>query len=124
MATVYTEGRRNGEFILSEANFHRSRDNIVIASGSGIVQPGTVLGKLTAGGKYKPATATGTDGGQTGVALNVHYVDATSVDVPVAAITRDAEIKGYAVAYDATVNDDTKKGAKRDQLAAAGIITR
>lgn len=123
MATVY-EGRHAGEFLLSEANFHRSRDNIVIESGSGVVEAGTLLGKVTTTGKYKPATATGTDGGQTAAAICFRTVDATSADVAVAAITRDAEVKGPALVYGSSLNDDTKKGAARAQLAAAGIITR
>lgn len=121
---VLTEGPRPGEFIMSEANWHRSRDTIVIASGSGKVAPGTVLGKLTASGKYVPSPATGSDGSQTGVALPIHGVDATSADVRVAAITRDAEVNGKCLAYEATVNDDTKKNAKATQLAAVGIIVR
>lgn len=124
MATTYTEGRHTGEFLLSESNFHRSRDNIVIVSGAGVLAPGTVLGKITASGKYKPSTATGSDGAETASAVLFRAVDATSADVPVAAITRDAEIKAFALAYDATVNDDTKKLAKRTQIAAVGLISR
>jgi hypothetical protein len=37
--TKLTEGRHPGEFLLSEANFHRSRDNVVVASGSGVLEP-------------------------------------------------------------------------------------
>jgi hypothetical protein len=121
---VLTEGPRPGEFIMSEANWHRSRDNITIVAGSGKVAPGTVLGKITASGKYAPSPATGSDGSQTGAAINIHAVDATSVDVKVAAFTRDAEVNGKCLAYEATVNDDTKKAAKATHLAAAGIIVR
>lgn len=121
---TYTEGRHTGEFLLSEANFHRAKDNIVVASGSGILAPGTVLAKVTVGGKYVPAAATGSDGSQTAVAVLWSAVDATSADVPVAAVTRDAEVKGPALIYGSTVNDDTKKLAARTQLAAVGIITR
>lgn len=42
--TTVTEGRYPGEFLLSEANFHRSRDNAVIAV-SQTIKPGTVLAK-------------------------------------------------------------------------------
>jgi len=122
--TKFTEGRHPGEFILSEANFHRSRDNAVIVTGSGVVKAGTVLGKLTADGKYKPSTNTGSDGGQTAVAISLYEVDATSADAPVAIISRHAEVKGFALAYDSSVNDDTKKAAKVTQLAAVGIIVR
>lgn len=44
MSTV-TEGRYPGEFLLSEANFHRSRDNAVVAV-SQTIKPGTVLAKI------------------------------------------------------------------------------
>lgn len=42
--TTFTEGRHPGEFLLSEANFHRSRDNAVVAVSQAIL-PGTVLAK-------------------------------------------------------------------------------
>lgn len=121
---TYTEGRHPGEGLLSEANFHRSRDKITILSGSGVLVPGTVLGKITASGKYKPSTATGSDGGQTAAAILLYPVDATSADVDVAAITRDAEWNGNTLTYGATLDDDTKKAAARTQLAAVGIIAR
>lgn len=122
--TILTEGRHAAEGLLSEANFHRSRDNITVVSGAGKLAPGTVLAKITASGKYKPSTATGSDGGQTAVAVLLYPVDATSADVAVAAITRDAEWNVHNLAYDASVDDDTKKAAKHAQLAAVGIIVR
>lgn len=42
--TTISEGRHAGEFILSEANFHRSRENVTIAV-SQTIKPGAVLGK-------------------------------------------------------------------------------
>lgn len=42
--TTLTEGRHAGEFLLSEANFHRSRDNALIAVSQTIL-PGTVLAR-------------------------------------------------------------------------------
>jgi len=44
--TTLTEGRHPGEAILSEANFHRSRDSITIPAGTGVVPAGTVLGEV------------------------------------------------------------------------------
>lgn len=122
--TVLTEGAHPGAFIMSEAAWHRSRDTITIVAGSGVVKPGTVLGKVTASGKYAPSAATGSDGAQTGVAINIYGVDATSVDVKVAAFTRDAEVNGNCLFYAASVDDDAKKAAKASQLAAVGIIVR
>lgn len=209
--TVFTEGKHPGEFIMSEASRARSRDNIIIVSGSGVVKAGTVLGKvgvgaatasavtgtgnptisavtvtskakpgvyrleftaatkfdvidpdgfkiksgstgvaysddigftITAGGtpavagdyftvtvaagtgKYAPAQNTGTDGTDVGVAINIYEVDATSADVKVAAITRDAEVNVNNLEYHSSVDDSGKKAAKHANLATVGIIVR
>ena len=124
MSQVLAQSRPPLQFLMSEANFHRSRDTIVIVAGSGVVNPGTVLGKITASGKYAPSPATGADGSETGAALNLYQVDATSADAAVSAVTRDCEVNGKILYFAATVNDDTKKGAKAAQLRAAGIIVR
>lgn len=51
-----------------------------IASGSGVLKRGTVLGRITASQKYTIATAAANDGSQTPVALLVDDVDATAAD--------------------------------------------
>lgn len=125
--TKFTEGRHPGEFILSEANFHRSRGKVTIASGSGVVKGGTVIGKITSGGKFAPsphASTTGIEGAETGSAITIYDVDATSADVEVAVIDNDAEVKGFALTFDASVSDDAKKTTKIAQLRTAGIRVR
>lgn len=47
--TALTEGRHAGEGILSEGPGHYSRENVVIASGSGVIAPMTVLGQIAMG---------------------------------------------------------------------------
>ncbi len=125
--TKFTEGRHAGEGLLSEANFHRSRDKAVIASGSGVIEPGTILGKITTGGKYTPspnAEVEGIEGAQTGIAIALYGCDATSADQEIAIISRDAEWRIGALVYEASVDNDTKRATKRAQLAAVGIIAR
>lgn len=121
---VLTETRHAGEFVLSEGNGNISRDNITIVSGAGVIRAGTVLGKITASGKYTPSPATGADGSQNAVAINLYEVDATSADVAVSAIMRDAEVNSNILAYAASVDDNTKKAAKATQLASVNIIVR
>ena len=116
--------KADASFILSEAAGHRSRDNIIIASGAGVVPPGTVLGRVTIGGKYLPAIAAAVDGSGLGVAINIYGVDATTADVAVAAIVRDAEVNKHELGYDASVNDDPKKATQNASLVTAGIIPR
>jgi len=112
--TVLTEGRHAGEFIMSEANFHRSRDNIVISSGQGVLGPGTVLAK--SGAEYVVYAGSGA------AAILIGRIDTTDADTPGAAITRDAEVNGHCLDFggDCPVNET---GALAD-LAALGIIAR
>jgi Bacteriophage lambda head decoration protein D len=125
--TTFNEGRHTAEFILSEANGNRSRENVTIAGGTGgagKVAAGTVLGKLTATGEYVPSPAAGADGSQTAVAILIEAVDATAADVKAAVIARDAEVNGKLLSYEASVDTDPEKAAKAAQLAAVGIIVR
>ena len=128
--TVFTEGRDPGEFLLSEANGQRSRSSVTIASGSGVIAPGAVLGVYTSGanaGKYSLAPASAADpnvGNQTAVAVALYGCDATSADQQIAVIARDAEVNANILSYASSVNDGAKKAAKIAQLAAVGIIAR
>lgn len=61
---VLTEKPRTGEYLISEAEHHRSRDVETIEAGVDTYEPGTVLGKVTAGGAFKiydPAAVDGTE---------------------------------------------------------------
>ena len=51
--TTLTEGLNRGEYLMSEANGTRSRDAVIVTVAGGVALPsGTVLGKITASGKY------------------------------------------------------------------------
>jgi len=121
---ILTEPRHAGEFILWEQGGHLSRDNIVIASGQGVVKAGTVLGKVTASGKYIISAPAAADGSQTPSALNIYQVDATSADQPDAAITREAEINGPTITYHSSINTGPLVVAANTALAATDIIVR
>jgi len=123
--TVLYESPHDGNFILSEDDEGRlSRDDIVIASGAGKLRPGTVLGKVTASGKFVPSPETATDGSEVAVALLVGHVDATSADAIAVGLMRHAEVNRYGLFYDASIDDDPKKSTKWDQLRSAGIVVR
>ncbi|CAM5771977.1 hypothetical protein LMIY3S_03689 [Labrys miyagiensis] len=55
--SIFSQQPWSLEFLVTEAPGYISRDDIVIAAGSGVVKAGTVLGKHTVSGKYKPAVA-------------------------------------------------------------------
>ena len=123
MPTTFTEGAAAAEFILSEANGSRSRDNITILSGQ-TIKAGNVLGKVTASGKYKLVTVAASDGSQNGVAVAIYDVDASGGDTYAAAIVRDAEVNKNLLTYGADVDTSPEQLAVQTSLATVGIIAR
>ncbi|CAM5576843.1 MAG TPA: head decoration protein [Mesorhizobium sp.] len=127
MLDTKTMGPRALAFVLSEGNGMISREVVTIASGAGKLEPGTLLGQITASKKYvgsPAAQVVGKEGAETATALLAYEVDATSADVEAVVIKRVAEVKTPMLIFDASVNDSTKKAAKLTQLAASTIIAR
>ena len=122
--TVLIETRHPAEFILSEANGQRSREAITIASGAGIIAAGTVLGKVTATGKYLASALGATDGSQTPAAIAIYGADASASDVSVSAIVRDAEVNGNCLTDHADRDQPAEKTAANTALATLGVIVR
>lgn len=114
-------------FLLSEANGNRSRNEGVIDTGAGVVEAGTVLGKVTATGKYVPsphAQVVGIEGAETAVAILGYGVDASTGDMPCVVVDLDAEVKLPMLKFDASIDDQAKTDAKLAQLATVGIRAR
>lgn len=63
--TIKTEGVYPGEFLLSEANGTRSREEVVIAAGSGILKAGTLIALITAANALTPTADAGNTGNGT-----------------------------------------------------------
>lgn len=132
MPQVLTEGAHPGAFIMSEMPGvgAPSREVITIrggAGGAGIVAPGTVLGKITATGKFVPspnAEVAGSEGAEDAVAINIYGVDATAADVEVTAIVRNAVVNGHELVYHTSRDTDAKKLAAQVDLAASALIVR
>ena len=117
--TVFTETAHDGEFILSEANGQRSRQNGEVASGRSLVA-GTVL--MNDGGTRLVAY-TGdeiTNGLEDeAVGILIANTDATSGHVAAAYIARDAEVNLNLLTYPAA-----NEALMIQSLKALGIITR
>lgn len=101
-----------------------SRDLVTIASGAGVLEIGTVLGKITESGKFEAHADGASDGTETAIAVLAEKVDATSADVQAVVISRFAEVSRLGLKWDASVNTAGKKNAAIAELAAVGIITR
>lgn len=122
-----TEGARDLAFILSEGNGAISRDVVTIKSGAGKLEPGTVLGEITAETKYVKspnAEVVGSEGAEVAKAILAYGVDATDADVEAVVVRRHAEVKEPMLIFDASVDDANKVATKLAQLAAADIIAR
>ncbi len=119
-----TEGRYAAEFVLWEQGPTYSRGNITIASGAGVIAPGTVLGKVTASGKYVVSAIGASDGSEDAVCINLYPVDATSEDVEVAAIVRAAEVNANILTYHSDRDQQAEKDAANAQLEALGIVVK
>ena len=122
--TVLVETRHPGEFILSEANGQRSRETITIASGAGVIAAGTVLGKVTASGKYVASSVAASDGSEVPTAINIYGADASSADATVSAIARDAEVNGKCLTWHADRDQPAERAAANAALANLGVIVR
>ena len=121
---VLTEPPSMGDVLKYEVNPNYTRETVTLLMG--MPYPvGSVLGKITVNGKYKLATASGSDGAQVATAVLLYAVDATLADAVGIVIARGPSIVSRAgLAYDATVDDGTKITTKIGQLAAAGIVAR
>jgi hypothetical protein len=121
---VLTEPPRMGDVLKYEVNPNYTREVVTLLQG--MPYPvGSVLGQITASGKYKLATATGSDGAQTASAVLLYAVDATLEDATGIVVLRGPTIVSHeGLAYDGTVDDAAKITAKITQLAAVGIIAR
>lgn len=111
-----TMGARVGEFLLSEANGERSREEVTLAATTVALSAGTVLGKVTASGHYAPYDAEAEDGTETAAAILYGNKPVSATVQPAAVVVRDAEVVGeHLVGSDA---------AAVAGLAALGIVVR
>lgn len=115
--------RRTAHYLVSEANGFRSRETGLIAAGSGKLDPGAVLGRVTASKKLVPFNPAATDGSQNAVAILYEGCDATTVDVRRTYTARHSEIQAAVLVW-ANGITDSQKTAALAQLAAFGIAAR
>ncbi|SNS29694.1 head decoration protein [Antarctobacter heliothermus] len=122
--TVLNQPLTMGDVLKYEVNPNYTRETITLLAG--MPYPvGSILGRITASGKYKLATSGGSDGAQTASAVLLYAVDATLADATGIVVARGpAIVSRAALAYDATVDDGAKIITKIGQLAAAGILAR
>lgn len=111
-----TETNHTGEFLLSEGNGYFSREVVTIAAAAGAMVSGTVLGKITASGKYTAYSNAASDGTEVAAAVLYTPVADSASDQTATVIIRQAEVANARLTgIDANGKTD---------LAAIGIIVR
>jgi hypothetical protein len=112
------EGRYASDWLKREADSLFSREEAVIVSGAGVVVSGTVVGKITASGKYTPVTVAATDGSEDAAGIVMWDVDATGADAPAVIIARDAIVVHQGLKYGADVDTSGERAAIHTALGA------
>jgi len=90
--TTLTEGKHAGGFLTWEVLRDYTRETVTIASGVGKLEPGTVLGRITTGGKYTGLTSGASNGSQNAAGILWAGVDASDADAPGVVILRGPAI--------------------------------
>lgn len=110
-------------YIVSEAaNIYRSREQGIVASGSGVLKAGAVMAQNGAG-EYVPLAPAAADGTQNAVAILWAGCDATTDAVRRTFTVRDTEVHADVLVWpDGTT--DAQKTTAMAALADRGIIGR
>lgn len=119
-----TQSPTEGDLLKLDLGKNYTREVVTLAQGTSYAI-GSVVGQITASGKYKLATATGTDGAETAAGVLIAAVDASDGDASGVIIKRGPAIVSKAMlAFDASVDDVPKTTAKLTELSALGIVAR
>lgn len=124
MAVTNISYKTDSDVVKTEEPNRASRDEALLASGSGLVRCGTVLGTVTATGKKRPLNVGASDGTQVATDIILEDATAASDDVPVVTLARGtAEVVLQALVWPAGINA-TQRAAALAQLETKLITTR
>jgi hypothetical protein len=124
---ILTKGKASAAFIVSESNGYRSRDDVTVTVPAATTYAaGTILGKITASGKYVRHAAGATDGSEDEAGVLYETLANTTgsgVDNASVSMARDAEVNGSELTYEVGA-DAAQITASNLALKALGIIVR
>jgi len=105
-------------------NPNYTNESVTLLTGTSY-KVGSVLGKITASGKYKLAAVGAVDGSAVAVAVLLTATDATAGDASGVILARGpAIVSKAALVFDVTVNDAPKTATKYAELTTALIVPR
>ncbi len=122
--TMLTEGKHAGGFLVWEVLRDYTRETVTIASGAGKLEPGTVLGKITTGGKYTTLAPAATNGSQNAAGILWDKVDASAADAPGVVMLRGPAIVNRHEIIWPEGATEAQITAATTALATIGIILR
>ncbi len=122
--TTLTEGKHAGGFLVWEVLRDYTRETVTIASGAGKLEPGTVLGKITTGGKYTVLTPGATNGSQNAAGILWGSADAADSDAPGVVLLRGPAIVNRHEIIWPEGATEAQITAATTALAALGILLR
>jgi len=124
---VLTQSPTLGDLLKYELNGNYSREIVTLKAGTNYAL-GSVLGKITASGKYRlspAATVVGDEGAEAAVAVLIEDADATAADKTALVLSRgSAIVSKAALVFDPSVDQAAEKTAKYTELSAVGIVPR
>lgn len=113
--TTITQGYLTGEWLISEAPGDRSRSTVTVTVAGGVALPsGTVLGKITASGKFIKYADGASDGSQTAVGVLLNALPGTNGDYQAVIFDDDCEVIGSVL----------NGGAGLDANGTADLVAR
>jgi hypothetical protein len=122
--TTLTEGKHAGGFLIWEVLRDYTRETVTLASGAGKLAPGTVLGRITTGGKYTVLTPGATNGSQNAAGILWGKADATDADAPGVVLVRGpALVNRHEITWPEAATE-AQIATATTALAALGIILR
>jgi hypothetical protein len=122
--TTLIEGKHAGGFLIWEVLRDYTRETVTIASGAGKLSPGTVLGKITTGGKYTGLAPGATNGSQNAAGILWDKADATDADAASVVILRGPAIVNRHEIILPEGATEAQITAATTALATLGIILR
>ncbi|HRD76478.1 MAG TPA: head decoration protein [Hyphomicrobiaceae bacterium] len=125
--TVLTMSSTLGDLLKYELNASYCREAVTLKAGTNYAL-GSVLGRITASGKYRlspDAEVVGDEGAEVATAVLIEAVDATAGDRTGLVVARGpAIVSKAALVFDASVDDAAKTAVKHAELSSAGIVPR
>ncbi len=126
MPTIINDLAQASDWLKHEAPSLMSREQVVLTTGAvgTTMLTGTVLGMITASGKFVPHTIAAADGSEAPAAILLFNTPGTGGDVKAVVIARDALVAQQALVYGTDVNTAPERAAVNASLKALGILVR